>query len=127
MPVLRYYCSGGGTEEILALLAEIKARHNIAYEVLDLASRGKYDEEKEKAIYERDFKPRARFLKKRTGDSITKLRSKKAGHYFVSTPGTIGIVSGDGIEWYTVGNGEIMQFLTTILVRGYAPLDERSK
>lgn len=79
-------------------------------------------EEKEKAIYERDFKPSARLLKARTGDSITRLRSRKARHYFVSTPGTIAIVSDDGVEWYTLGNGEITQFLTSVLAGGHAPL-----
>lgn len=122
MPILRYYCRRRRTQEIVSLLAEIKARHNIAYEVLDLSAHGEYEEENEKAIYERDFKPRAKLLKARTGDSITRLRSRKARRYFVSTPGTLAIVSDDGVEWYTLGNGEITQFLTSVRAGGHARL-----
>ena len=125
MLTIRYYCKGRGVEGILTLLADIKTRHNIAYEVTDLTSHGKYDEDKEKAIYERDFKPRARLLKKRTKDTITRLRSRKARHYFVSTPGTVAIVSDEGVEWYTLGNQEITQFLSAVLAEGYALLAER--
>ncbi len=124
---LRYYCKGESAEDILALLAEIKTKHNIAYEILDLSSHGEYDEDKEKGIYERDFKPRAKVLKNRTGEPITGLRSRRAGHYFVSTPGTIAIVSDDGVEWYALGNEAISQFLRAVLARGYALLEERSK
>lgn len=121
---LRYYYEGRGTEEILALLAEIKATHNVAYEVLDLSSYGAYNEDKEKEIYERDFKPRARILKRRTSQSITSLRSRKAGHYFVSKPGTIAIVGDDGLEWYTLGNEEILKFLKAVLAKGEPFLKE---
>jgi hypothetical protein len=121
---LRYYCEGRGTEEIRALLAQIKEKYNIAYEVLDLSSHGDYNEDKEKEIYERDFKPQARILKKRTGQSITSLRSRKAGHYFLSRPGTIAIVGDDGIEWYTLGDKEITQFLKAVQTKGEALLEE---
>jgi hypothetical protein len=121
---LRYYCEGRGTEEIGTLLAQIKAKHNVSYEVLDLSSHGEYNEDKEKEIYERDFKPRARILKKRTGQPITSLRSRKAGHYFVSRPGTIAIVGDDGLEWYTLGNEEILKFLKAVLAKGEPLLKE---
>src|SRR6266487_5812963 len=115
---LRYYCKGRAEEDIRVLLAEVKAEHTVAHEILDLSSHGEYDEDKEKEIYERDFKPRARVLKKRIGQSITSLRSRKAGHYFVSIPGTIAIVSDSSVEWYTLGKGEITQFLKAVLAKG---------
>ncbi len=121
---LRYYCKAQGSDEILKLLTEVRARHDIPCEVLDVSSNGEYDEEKERQIYERHFKPRARILKKRTGESITRLRSRKARHYFVSTPGTIAIVRDGEIEWYTLGNEEIAKFLKMVLSKGYALLEE---
>ncbi len=121
---LRYYCKAQGGDEILKLLTEVKAKHNIPYEVLDLSSNGEYDEEKERRVYERHFKPRAKILKKRTGESITRLRSRKARHYFVSTPGTIAIVRDGEIEWYTLGNEEIAKFLKMVLSKGHAFLEE---
>jgi len=95
---LRYYCKGEGSGGILKLLAEVRARHNVPYEVLDLSSDGAYDEKKESRVYERDSKPRARIFKKRTGGSITRLRSRKGRHYSVSTPGTIAVVRDGKIE-----------------------------
>lgn len=121
---LRYYCKAEGSGEILKLLAEVRARHNVPYEVLDLLSNGAYDEEKERRVYERDFKPRARTLKKRTGGSITRLRSRKARHYFVSTPGTIAVVRDGKIEWYTLGDKGMTEFLKMVLSKGYTLLEE---
>ena len=124
MITLRYYCKAEGSDEILKLLTEARAKHNILYEILDLSSNGEYDEEKEKRVYERDFKPRAKILKKRTGELITRLRSRKARHYFVSTPGTIAVVRDGDIEWYTLGDEEIAKFLMMVLSKGYALLEE---
>lgn len=121
---LHYYYKAQGGDEILKLLTEVRAKHNIPHEVLDLSSNGKYDEEKERQIYERHFKPRAKILKKRTGESITRLRSRKARHYFVSTPGTIAIVRDGEIEWYTLGNEEIAKFLKMVLSKRHAFLEE---
>jgi hypothetical protein len=91
---------------------------------LDLSSNGEYDEEKENRVYERGFKPRAKILKKRTGELITRLRSRKARHYFVSTPGTIAVFRDGDIEWYTLGDEEIAKFLRMVLSKGYALLEE---
>jgi len=100
---LRYYCQGQGSGEVTRLLEEITTKHGIPHEVLDLSSGGAYDKEKEKRVYEAEFKPRARMLKKRTGEPITRLRSRGARHYFVSTPGTIAVVRDSEVEWYAVG------------------------
>ena len=123
---LRYYCQGQGSSEVTRLLVEIRTRHNIPHEVLDLSSNGAYDEEKEKQVYEAEFKPRAKILKKRTGKPITKeLRSRRARHYFVSTPGTIAVVRDGKVEWYAVGDREIIEFLKMVLIKNHALLEER--
>ena len=126
MVSLRYYCQGPRSSEVTRLLVEIRTRHNIPHEVLDLSSNGAYDEEKEKQVYEAEFKPRAKILKKRTGKPITKeLRSRKGRHYFVSTPGTIAAVRDGKVEWYAVGDREIIEFLKMVLIKGHALLEER--
>jgi hypothetical protein len=127
MITLRYYCQGQGNPEVTRLLVEIGTRHNIPHEVLDLSSNGAYDQRKEKQVYEAAFKPRAKLLKKRTGNVITRLRSRGARHYFVSTPGTIAAVRDGTVEWYAVGDSEIVDFLKTALIRGPALLEERSQ
>jgi len=128
MITLRYYCQSQGNAEVTRLLLEIGTRHNIPHEVLDLSSNGAYDEAKEKQVYEAEFKPRAKILKKRTGRPIAKeLRSRRARHYFVSTPGTIAVVRDGKVESYTVGDGEIIEFLKMVLINGHAPLEQRSQ
>lgn len=124
---LRYYCKGIGTWEVCALLAAIKTRHGIPYEIRDLSRHGEYNEGKEKEIYENDFKPRAKLLKQRTGRPITSLRSQKARHYVVSNPGTMAIIGDDGVEWYTIGDGEILQFLTTVQEKGQGYLVDQTR
>jgi len=124
---LRYYCQGDGTEGIRKILTDIEVRHGIRYEVSDLSRNGAYNEEKEKRVYERDFKPRAKVLKKRTSEPITRLRSRRARHYFVSLPGTIAIVRDEKVEWNTLGDKEITQFLKVVLDKGNAFLEECCK
>ncbi len=117
---LRYYCQGGGNREILRLLQGIKEKHRITYEISDL--RG---QEKEREVYERDFKPRAKILKKRTGKPITKLRGAGGErHYYVSIPGTIAIVRNAQVEWWTYTIGEIKEFLDEVLVQDQAFLEK---
>jgi len=117
---LRYYCQGGGNREILRLLQSIREKHGITYEILDL--RG---QEKEKEVYERDFKPRARILKKRTGKPITKLRGAGGErHYYVSIPGTIAIVRNAQVEWWTFTDNEITEFLHRVLSEGQVFLEK---
>lgn len=122
---LRYYCHEE-KKEIQKLLIDIEAKHDITYEILNLSRNGVYDEEKEKYIYEREFKPRAKLLKQRS-IPITELRSKKARHYFISRPGTITIIRDGKIEWYAIGDKEIIKFLKAILNEGYAFLEESFK
>ena len=125
---LRYYCQGQGSTEVTELLAEIRTRHDISHEALDLSSNKAYDEENEKQVYEAEFKPRAKILKERTGKPLTKqLRSRKARHYYVSTPGTIAVVRDGKVEWYAVGDREIIEFLKMVLIKGHAHLDERCR
>lgn len=125
---LRYYWQGEGKEGIRKLLADIEAKHGIRCEISDLSSHGSYDEDREKRAYEGDFKPRAKILKRRTGKPITRLRSRKARHYFVSRPGTIAVVGDDDqIEWYTMGDREVTEFLKAVLNKGCVSLDQHCR
>jgi hypothetical protein len=124
MVSLQYYCEGQGSTEVVRLLIEITSRYNIQHDIIDLSNNGVYDEEKEKRVYEAKFKPRAKILKKKTGMSITKLRSRKARHYFVSIPGTISVIRNGNVEWYAIGEEEITKFLNMLLIKGHALLEE---
>jgi hypothetical protein len=121
---LQYYCKGQGSTEVVRLLVEITSRHNIQHDIIDLSNNGIYNEEKEKQVYEAKFKPRAKMLKKKTGMPITKLRSRKARHYFVSTPGTISVIRDGNVEWYAIGEKEITEFLNMLLIKGHTLLEE---
>lgn len=112
---LRYYCQGGGDTQVVGLLQEIEKKRNISYEIISL-----FGCEDEKQVYERDFKPRATILKKRTGKSIyEELRGKGGRHrYYVSLPGTMTIVKDDQVEWWTCAVPEILQFLSQVLSQG---------
>jgi hypothetical protein len=124
MLTLRYYHPAQVNDQIICLLEQIKRIHNIPYNGIDLSRGGQYDEQKDRQVYERDFKPRARMLKKRTGESLTTLRSRRARNYFVSLPGTIAIVGDEGIEWYTLGDAEILVFLRSAVTKGLSALHE---
>lgn len=50
MFILLYYCQGKGKEEIQKLLINIKAKHGITYEILDLLKNGAYDKEKKTGL-----------------------------------------------------------------------------
>jgi len=116
---LRYYCRGRGDKRILKLLNGIKEKHGITCEILDLST-----EEQERQAYERDFKPRAKILKKRTGKPITKLRGAGGErHYYVSIPGTIAIVRNAQVEWWTLTDSEITEFLNKVLSEGQVFLE----
>ena len=124
---LRYYCQGAGKKEIRKILTDIQKKHGITYEILDLLKNGAYNQDREKEVYERDFKPRAKLLKQRTGEPITRLRSSKARNYFVSLPGTIAVIGNEKVEWYTIGDKDIMKFLNEVLDNGYNFLEECCK
>jgi DNA modification methylase len=123
---LRYYYQSEVKEWIRKLLTDVEAKGGIAYEISDLSRNRTYDEDKERQVYERDFKPRARILKKRTGQSIRKqLRGGKGKkRYYVSIPGTIAVVRDAEIEWYTIGDEEIGKFLRSVSNSGYAFLEK---
>jgi len=120
MYMLRYYCQGSGGKEILDLLQQIKVKWQIPYEIMDLSTNGQYDQEKEKTAYGKDFKPRAKVLKKTTGKKITELRSR-SGNYFVSMPGTIGLLKNDQMVWWTHTENAIKEFLQNLLLSGRLP------
>jgi len=117
---LRYYCQGPGEKEILNLLHQIEDKHQIPYKIKDLSTNSQYDQEKEKAAYDKDFKPRAKALKKAMGVSITKLRSQ-SGNYFVSNPETIGLLKNDQIVWWFHMEKEVKEFLRNLLLTGNLP------
>ena len=124
MRMLRYYGKGNFDKGLSSMLETIKEVHGIPSEVLDISQHGTYDPRQEQLTYERDFKPRAKLLKKRTGRPITCLRSRKARNYFVSTPGTLALIGAQGIEWYTLGEDNISEFLSGVLVEGPSRLEE---
>ena len=122
MYILRYYCQGSGDKEILNLLRQIKNKHQLPCEINDLSTNGQYDRAKEKAAYEKGFKPRARFLKRATGRRITELRSGKHGNYYVSMPGTIALMEDGQVIWWTHTEKDIKEFLQNLLLSGKIPL-----
>jgi hypothetical protein len=111
--ILRYYCRDEGNRMIRELLEEVKNELGIPYEVIG----GTYNELKDQETYEKDFKPRAKILKKRTGKSIRELRSR-SGHYFVSIPGTIAVIKNGLVEWWTLGDEDVIAFLKEVLKGG---------
>ena len=111
---INYYCKDINPK-IRKLLEEIKKKHGIDFEIIQNEP---WNEKKDKEIYEKYFKPRGRILKKRTGKSITELRSKRAGHYFVSIPGTIAIFRNNILEYWELATDEGIKFLERFLEKG---------
>ena len=122
MYMLRYYCQEPGDKEILNPLQQIKDKHQIPYEIMDLSTNGQYDREKEKATYEKDFKPQSKMLKRATGKSITELRSRKHRNYYVSRPGTIALMKNGQMVWWTLTQRDIKEFLQNVLLTGNLPV-----
>jgi len=116
----RYYCKIPGNEEIEILLQGIKDKYNIEYEIIERP----YDKRKDKQVYERYFKPRAKILKRRTGIPITKLRSHRARNYFVSIPGTLAVFRNDLVEWWSYTDTEIINLLRKIISEGIPFLEK---
>lgn len=90
---------------IISLLEQIKARYGIPYEVIQLRHRkSEYsddfiaDEQHEKEVYEKDFRPRKNILKQRIGESIRRLLRSRSGGYFVA--GTVAITLNGQVEWF---------------------------
>ncbi len=132
---LRYYSPDYKKEiheQILQLLAQIKSKDGIDYEIINLRmiknqySQDSYaDEQHEKEIYESHFKPRARLLHQRVGESIRRALRSRSGGYFVA--GIIAIIKNTQVEWFTYGtefkqydpNSSELAFLKALLARGY--------
>lgn len=123
-------------EKILKFLEDIKKKHGIDYEVFDLklTEDGYIDEQHEKMVYEKHFKPRAKVLKQRIGESLPKtLRSRRGrGHYYLS--GVIALLEDDQIGWYTcyesckrfenLDEDYTIGFLKALQDKGYTLLEE---
>jgi hypothetical protein len=124
---LRYYCQAKSDrrDAITDLLQNIEKKHGISFEIRDLGG----DPALEREACEQDFKPVARLLKKRTGSKlgIRELRGRRSGIYYVSLPGTIAIVSGGMVQWYTLGASNILEFLMETLTNGEVALTARSE
>lgn len=117
---IRYFCEKPRSD-IKELLKQIKEKHEIHSEIITNIP---WDEQKDREIYEKYFKPRSKTLKERVGKPITKLRSKKARHYFVSIPGTIGIFRDDRLEYWEFATDEGIKLLREILVKGEEEIKE---
>jgi len=124
---LRYYCGPNSDRraEITDLLQKISEKNGIPFEIRDL--RG--DDALELEAYERDFKPVARVLKRRTGSrrGIRELRGRRSGAYYVSVPGTIAIIGDQKVEWYTLGAPDVLHFLNEVFEKGKSVLAARSE
>jgi hypothetical protein len=138
---LRFYRGDTGyqkekNERILGLLGEIKKRYGIEYEIFDLrvTKDGYIDETHVREIYEKHFKPRAKVLKQKIGESLPRtLRSRRGrGHYYIS--GVIASLENGQIEWYTcyesckkfkdIDEDYTIGFLKALLNQGIALLKE---
>jgi DNA-binding Lrp family transcriptional regulator len=111
---IKYFCEDIDPK-IKELLVKIREKHHINFEIVQNKP---WSEEKDKEIYEKYFKPRARILRKRTGKPVTKLRSRKAKHYFVSIPGTISLFVDDVLEYWLFAIEEGIRFLEDVLENG---------
>jgi len=137
---LRYYEPYYSMEvhnSIVSLLAEVKARHNIPHEIVQLSHRkdeqsGNYaaDQAHQREIYRRDFVPRKNALRQRTGEPLRKLLRSKSGNYYVA--GTVAITRNGQVEWFAnystpFGNYDkipALGFLRAVLDKGPSLLGE---
>lgn len=71
MSQFQYFCDGTGDSQIKDRLREIDEKWQLEYQLVDLSQNGEHDFGRNREVYKRDFKPRARILKRRTGESIT--------------------------------------------------------
>lgn len=117
MSTLRYFCQGSGDADVVGLLRQVGTRWGLDCEVRDLSLHGEYNETMEREVYATYFKPHARALKQRIGQSITSLRSG-TGRYFVSVPGTMAVFQNGAAEWFAIGKEDILAFLASLLKRG---------
>jgi len=144
MFVLKYFAPHqdmGKHEKILHLLEDIMAKHGTKIDIVQLritkSQYGEYvDEEHEKEIYERCFRPRAKVLKYRLGTAIRLLlRSQRGrGHFYIA--GTVAITKNDDIEWFApiypnffkeYDEDASIGFLKAVLEKGIPLLEELCK
>jgi len=140
MYTLRYYAphfERNIHEQILNHLEQARVKFQIPYEIVEIRLRkSEYsdtyyaDEEHEKEIYERDFKPRKAVLKQRIGESIRRALRSRSGGYFVA--GAVAIVRDEQVEWFTSYANQfkeydanyIIAFLKAVLDKGPILLDQ---
>ncbi len=124
---LRYYCRGSGPKEIGKLLDTVAEKCGLTYEIVSLSANGVYDRKREIQIFETDFKPRARVLSRRTGQSMVQLKLRGSGRHPSPLPDGLAITRGGTIEWFALGSQDIVDFLKDALKEGYGCLEERCK
>ena len=94
---LRYYAPYFDEKihgKILELLNEIRLKHNIDYEIIEVSK------EAEQKIYRKDFVSRARILSGRIGGSVAKALRSRRGRGYVYLRGTIALVLKNRLEWF---------------------------
>ena len=94
---LRYYAPYFDEEihrKILALLNEIKSKHDIDHEIIAVSR------EKERGIYRKDFISRARILSGRIDGSVAKALRSRGGRGYIYLRGTIALVLKNRLEWF---------------------------
>ena len=120
---LHYYCNGySGDSLVKQRLEEIETKWGLEREVVDLSRNGEHDFDLNRYVYERDFKPRAKILKRRTGESIRVLRSR-SGRYYVSSPGALTVVRDGLIEWFCIEPPKMLSMLDAVVSEGPAAIE----
>lgn len=122
--------------EQIIQLRKIKETHDIGYDIVNIMKNSQFgqnfhpDERHEKEIYETFFKPRARILNQRIGESIRKELRSNSGSYFIT--GVIAVTKNDKVEWYTHYTDKykefdaesVLRFLKSLSVNGNNMLDK---
>lgn len=122
MVTLQYFFNGMPDVEIVGLLDRVATMQAIEVRMDDLSDRGQYDPGKNREVYDVYFKPRAKVLKRRTGQSITGLRSN-SGRYFVAIPGTLAVLHDGEVAWFEIGKDDILRLLFVFLRDGPGALE----
>ncbi len=119
---LHYYCDGSGDSLVKQRLEEIETKWGMRREIVDLSRNGEHDFHRNRDVYERDFKPRAKILKRRTGESVTSLRSR-SGRYYVSNPGALTVVRDGLVEWFCIEPPKMLRVLDAVVSDGPAAIE----
>ena len=116
------YCDGPGDLLVKQRLAEIETKWGLVCEVVDLSHDGEHDFERNRVVYAKIFRPRAKVLKRRTGESIRSLRSH-SGRYYVSTPGALTIVRDGLVELFCIEPPKVLGVLNLVVSDGPAAIE----